>query len=109
MGAIRYRRLRFERMWVFLGRCPERNAAGDDLDTLQWHGDSRGGFCGKKEMAMSAVVKLVIAGMLFLGTGLCIYGFLAEKLVDLSIFGLVAASAGCAGVFIYFAFFDPAK
>jgi hypothetical protein len=70
---------------------------------------SVGGFCGKKEMAMSAVVKLVIAGMLFLGTGLCIYGFLAEKLVDLSVFGVMMASAGCAGVFIYFAFFDPEK
>jgi hypothetical protein len=63
----------------------------------------------KKEMAKSAVVKRVIAGMLFLGTGLCIYGFLAEKLVDLSVFGVMMASAGCAGVFIYFAFFDPEK
>lgn len=58
---------------------------------------------------MSAVVKLVIAGMLFLGTGLCIYGFLAEKLIDLSVFGVLVASAACTGVFIYFAFFDPEK
>jgi len=58
---------------------------------------------------MGAVVKPVIASMLFLGTGLCICGFLAEKLVDLSVFGVIMASAGCAGFFIYFAFFDPEK
>ena len=82
---------------------------GMTLIRLQWSGDIRERYCGKKERVMSAGVKLVIAGMLFLGTGLCIYGFLAEKLVDLSVFGVVAASAGCAGVFIYFAFFDPEK
>lgn len=58
---------------------------------------------------MSVAGKLVIAGMLFLGAGLCIYGFIAEKLVNISILGALVASAACAGVFIYFAFFDPEK
>lgn len=69
----------------------------------------RAGIHYRKGGVMSAVSKLVIAGMLFLGAGLCIYGFLAEKLITISALGAVVASAGCAGIFIYFAFFDPEK
>jgi hypothetical protein len=58
---------------------------------------------------MGVVSKLVIAGMLFLGTGLCIYGYIVEKLITISALGALVASGGCAGIFIYFAFFDPEK
>lgn len=56
---------------------------------------------------MGAVSKLIIAGLLFLGVGLCIYGYLAQKLISISILGVLAVSAVCAGVFIYFSLFDP--
>ena len=58
---------------------------------------------------MSAITKLIIAGMLFLGSGLCISGYIAEKLVDISVFGAILVSAACAGIFIFFAIFDPEK
>jgi len=67
------------------------------------------GFYRKVGGIMSAVSKLIIAAMLFLGTGLCVYGFLAEKLLSISVLGVLAVSAVCAGIFIYFAFFDPER
>ncbi|MGD9329781.1 MAG: hypothetical protein PVJ53_00645 [Desulfobacterales bacterium] len=56
---------------------------------------------------MSAAAKLIVAGLLFLGSGLCIYGYLAEKLVNISVFTSLVVSAACTGIFIFFAFFDP--
>lgn len=56
---------------------------------------------------MSAVAKLIVAGMLFLGAGLCVYGYIAEKLVNISFFSALLVSAACAGIFLFFAFFDP--
>ena len=56
---------------------------------------------------MSAAVKSIVAGLLFLGSGLCIYGYLAAKLINISIFTALAVSAACTGIFVFFAFFDP--
>ena len=58
---------------------------------------------------MGTVSKLIIAGLLFLGAGLCIYGYIAQKLISISVMGALAVSAACAGTFIYFSIFDPER
>lgn len=83
----------------------------DDRETLDVMDGHRVGMLISNEErgVMSVAGKLVIAGMLFLGAVLCIYGFIAEKLINISVLGAFSASAVCAGIFIYFAFFDPEK
>jgi hypothetical protein len=58
---------------------------------------------------MPAVAKLIVAVMLFLGAALCIYGYIDEKLLSISVFTALVVSALCAGTFIFFAFFDPER
>lgn len=58
---------------------------------------------------MPAVAKMIVALMLFLGAALCIYGFIAEKLIQISVPTALVVSALCAATFIFFAFFDPER
>ena len=58
---------------------------------------------------MNTIFKALLAGLLFLGTWLCIYGFQSEKLVKISTLTSALIALACAATFVYFAFIDIKK
>ncbi len=58
---------------------------------------------------MNTIFKALLAGFLFLGTWLCIYGFQSQKLVKISTLTSALIGLACAATFVYFAFIDIKK